>query len=70
MENNASKMHEIRVKAEDEIERILLEHHAAHGTTLDKERLRYNMDLAIAATIVENKIKARGSSEAGTQTQQ
>ena len=63
METNASKVHEIRVRAEDEIERILLEHHASHGAALDKERLRYNMDLAIAATIVENKIKARGSSE-------
>lgn len=46
-------MHETRVKAEDEIERMLLEHHASQGDTLDRERLRYNLDLAIAATIVE-----------------
>ncbi|MDX7951232.1 hypothetical protein P7D22_08585 [Lichenihabitans sp. Uapishka_5] len=55
-------MHEIRVKAEDEIERILLEHHASPETSLDTDRLRHAMDLAIAATIVENKIKVRGSS--------
>ena len=66
MDTNASKMHEIRVKAEDEVERILLEHHASKGDTLDQDRLRYNMDLAIAATIVENKIKARGTSEPET----
>lgn len=65
MDTNAAKMHEIRVKAEDEIERILLEHHASNGDTLDRDRLRYNMDLAIAATIVENKIKSRGTSEPG-----
>ena len=63
MDTNASKMHEIRVKAEDEIERILLKYHASHGADLDKDRLRHNMDLAIAATIVENKIKTRGASD-------
>ena len=64
MQDNTSKIHDVRVKAEDEIERMLLEHYASKGDALDRDRLRYNMDLAIAATIVENKIKAHGSSEA------